>query len=238
MFHPTRQWGSIHQPESANEKMISGFSAIPGSFFFFFAVDGSVNLWIAFLLPDASRSSVSIHQRWINRQFIPRDELEFIWFISFHDDSFVQSINNRQQEIGADVPDGSALDIDICKWGGRKWGRRRGERLSLERKGRGRRRWEERRMAESGRNDGWWGRWGTASGRQEVRMDEAHGGSLVDPGVFLQVIPAPEALGADGAGEGTQSGVDAFVARQFLVACESLPAGFFLAFKRPFTWFQ
>jgi len=66
-------------------------------------------------------------------------------------------------------------------------------------------------------------------------MDEAHGGSLVDPGVFLQVIPAPEALGADGAGEGTQSGVDAFVARQFLVACESLPAGFFLAFKRPFT---
>ena len=88
-------------------------------------------------------------------------------------------------------------------------------------------------MAESGRNGRSRRRRSTASGRKEVRVNKIHGGSLVDPGVLLQVIPPPETFGTDGTRERTQSGVDAFVAGQLLIPRERLAAGFLLAFERP-----
>lgn len=67
---------------------------------------------------------------------------------------------------------------------------------------------------------------------QSVVMGDRGMAALVDAAVLLQVIPAAESFGADGAGERPQPCVDSLVPRQLFVAGEGLAAGFFVAFER------
>lgn len=58
----------------------------------------------------------------------------------------------------------------------------------------------------------------------------------MDAAVLLEVIPSAEPLGAHGAGEGPQAGVNPLVPGQLLVPRERFPAGFFVAFEWSFTY--
>ncbi len=60
--------------------------------------------------------------------------------------------------------------------------------------------------------------------------------ALVDAAVLLEVIPAAESFGTDGARERPQSRVDSLVAGQLLVAGERLAARLLVAFERSLSY--